>query len=294
MKKLGLVLTGLGAFMLVVALLLKVYAYPALAVAPKDQNSLTVLFGPDATIFDTRSLTEIQTDLTTRVITVGDVAAAEEQDGVVVWLSKTSTRSADGVVRSRDVELAAFDDHTGEAVNCCGEYLEEEEGVQEPVEHQGLLSKFPFDTAAEDLRLLGRHAAPGRADRLRRRGGGRGRHDLQVRADDPADRDRHHRAAGRPAWRGGRRHPDRAADVLQHAHPLGRAQHRRHHRPRGAAEQHHRLRRHRPDHHRPRSTPATTTRRSSSTPTSTASLGMLLEPRQERLPILFLDPRRCC
>ena len=45
--------------------MLKVYAYPQLAVAPTDQNSVTVLVGPDATIFDTATLTEITTDLTT-------------------------------------------------------------------------------------------------------------------------------------------------------------------------------------------------------------------------------------
>ncbi len=50
------------------------------------------------------------------------------------------------MIRSRDVERSAFDDYTAEAVNCCDEFIEEEEGVQEPVEHQGLTSKFPFDT----------------------------------------------------------------------------------------------------------------------------------------------------
>ena len=147
MKKLGLVLTGLGAFLLVVALVLKVYAYDELAVAPKDQNSLTVLVGSDATIFDIASLEEMTLDLRTEVITIGDVDAAEEHgDGVVVWYSKTSSRTSDGVVRSRDTELAAFDAHTGEAVNCCGEFVEEEEGNPEFIEHKGLLSKFPFGT----------------------------------------------------------------------------------------------------------------------------------------------------
>ena len=150
MKKLGLVLAGLGAFLLVLAVMLKVYVYPQLAVAPADQNSVTVLTGPDATIFDTATLTEITTDLTTQVVTVGDVSAAEEEgNGVVVWLSKTSTKDSDGVVRSRDVELAAFDEYTAEAVNCCGEFISEEEGVEDPVEHQGLTSKFPFDTQQE-------------------------------------------------------------------------------------------------------------------------------------------------
>ena len=124
MKKLGLVLAGLGAFLLVLAVMLKVYVYPQLAVAPADQNSVTVLTGPGATIFDTATLEEVTTDLTTQVLTVGDVDAAEEEgNGVVVWQSLTSTKDSDGVIRSRDVERAAFDEYTAEAVNCCGEFI---------------------------------------------------------------------------------------------------------------------------------------------------------------------------
>ncbi len=147
MRKLGLVVVGLGAFLIATGLLVRMYAYPTLAVAPKGQESVTTLVGPDATVFDTSTFHEIQTDLTTTVVTTGDVAAADEQgNGVVVWESKTSTKSSDGVIRSRDIERVAFDAHTAEAVNCCGEYLEEEEGTRVPLEHQGLLVKFPFDT----------------------------------------------------------------------------------------------------------------------------------------------------
>lgn len=147
MKKLGLVLAALAGFVLVAAIMLKFYAYPKLAVAPKDQNSVTLLEGPDSTIFDISALEEVTTDLTTEVATVGDVAAAnEEGNGVVVWLSKSSTKSADGVVRTRSVDRAAFDAHTGEAVNCCGEFVESVQDDQEPIEHKGLISKFPFGT----------------------------------------------------------------------------------------------------------------------------------------------------
>jgi hypothetical protein len=126
--------------------MVRFYMYPKLAVAPDDQDSVTTLVGPDATIFDIASLSEITTDLTTKVATVGDVEAAQKQgDNVVVWLSTTSSRSSDGVIRSRDIELSAFDATSGEAVNCCGEYVSTEEGVEVPVEHNGLLVKFPFN-----------------------------------------------------------------------------------------------------------------------------------------------------
>jgi hypothetical protein len=145
--KLGVVLIGLGAFLLVTALMLRFYAYPALAVAPIDQDSETILEGQDATIFDTASLSEVQTDITTTVRTIGDVDASEEAgDDVRVWVSTSSTRDAEGVVRSRSVDRIAFDAFTAEAVNCCGEFYETVEGEQEPIEHDGLLVKFPFGT----------------------------------------------------------------------------------------------------------------------------------------------------
>lgn len=147
MRRFGLILVGLGAFLLVTAALVKFYAYPKLAVAPKNQDSVTVLSGPGATIFDTSVLKEIQTDLTTKVRTIGDVDEADKHgDNVVVWYSKSSTKSADGIVRSRSTDKVAFDATSGEAVNCCDEYVESDAGEFEPIQHKGLLVKFPFNT----------------------------------------------------------------------------------------------------------------------------------------------------
>ncbi|MDP3890190.1 DUF3068 domain-containing protein [Nocardioides sp.] len=148
--KLGPILVGLGAFLLVAALLLKVFAYPQLAVAPIDQESVTELTGPGATVFDTGTLSEITTDLTTTANTVGDIEASQEQgDNVRVWVNTSSTRSDDGVVRSRSIERVAFDAHTGEAVDCCGTYAETVEGQPEEVTFEGLVFKFPFGTQKE-------------------------------------------------------------------------------------------------------------------------------------------------
>ncbi|QNN53032.1 DUF3068 domain-containing protein [Nocardioides mesophilus] len=143
----GLVLVGLGMFLLVLAPLARFYAYPKLAVAPYDQNTLTVLNGPGATVFDIASLSEIRTDLTTTAKTVGDLKASEDApDGVTVWVNTSSTKDSKGVVRSRSIDRAAFDQNSGEAVNCCGEFYETVEGEQQPVRHEGLVFKFPFNT----------------------------------------------------------------------------------------------------------------------------------------------------
>ena len=143
----GLVLVGLGAFVLVAAPMLRFYAYPNLAVAPIDQDSVSTLIGQDATVFDVSSLEEITTDLTTTAQTVGDIEASEEAgDDVRVWVNTSSTKDSDGIVRSRSVDRVAFDATTGEALNCCGEFYETVENEPEQIEHKGLVFKFPFDT----------------------------------------------------------------------------------------------------------------------------------------------------
>jgi hypothetical protein len=146
-RKFGVVLLTLGVFLIVLGPMFRFYVYPQLAVAPQAQDSDTVLVGPGATIFDTSTLKEIQTDLTTKARTVGDVNAAKKQgNNVVVWVTTSSTRSSDGVVRSRSIEREAFDATSAVAVNCCGEYVSNAQGVNTPVKHQGLLVKFPFMT----------------------------------------------------------------------------------------------------------------------------------------------------
>jgi hypothetical protein len=148
--KSGPILFGVGAFLLVAALLVKFYAYPTLAVAPHDPNSETVLTADEATVFDTGTLSEVSTSLTSTVKTVGDKDAAEEEGGDTrVYTSATSTRDSEGNIRSRSVDRVAFDAHTGEAINCCGEFEESVEGEREEIEHQGLTVKFPFNTQKE-------------------------------------------------------------------------------------------------------------------------------------------------
>jgi hypothetical protein len=147
MRKFSLVLVALGAFLIVLSPMVRFYAYPKIAVAPVNQNSITTLVGPDATIFDISSLKEIQTDLTTKVRTIGDSKASEKAPGnTVVCVSSTETKSSDGVMRSSEVERVAFDANTAKAVNCCDEFISETKGEETPVKHEGLLVKFPFHT----------------------------------------------------------------------------------------------------------------------------------------------------
>lgn len=146
---------ALGAFLIVSAVLMRFYAYPRLAVAPIDQESVTMLHATDATILDIATLGPITTDLDVESRTVGDVEASEQAseeagEEIRVWVNTTSTRSGDGEVRSRTTERAAFDAFTGEAVDCDDCFREDTEGEKEEVQRSGLIYKFPFATEKKD------------------------------------------------------------------------------------------------------------------------------------------------
>jgi hypothetical protein len=151
---LGAVLAGLGALLFVVGLLVHFYVVPQLAVVPIDQNSITTLEAKDATLFDTATLAPITTDLTVKARTVGDVEGSEDAPGdAYVWISTTTITSSDGVVRSQSAKRAAFDKVTAEAVNCCDNFMETEQGVRKKVTRSGLMFKFPFYTEKQSYQV---------------------------------------------------------------------------------------------------------------------------------------------
>lgn len=144
---LGPVLVGLGCFLLAVALLVRFYAYPELAVAPVNQNSVTKLQAEDATYFNTSTLSEEQTDLSVQNLTLGDAEATEEAgDDVRVWFGSTSIRAADGTIISRSQERVAFGATDGAAVNCCEAFSETTEGERTAANREGQVYKLPFNT----------------------------------------------------------------------------------------------------------------------------------------------------
>lgn len=153
-RLLGPILVGLGAFLVVTGLLARFYAYPALAVAPVDQNSVTKLEAKGAQILDLSTLKQVTTDMSVVNRTVGDVKASEDAgDGTVVWAGTTSYRDQIGNIRSRSAERYAFDAHTGVAVNCCGSFEETTDGEREEVKRSGQISKYPFGTEQKDYKF---------------------------------------------------------------------------------------------------------------------------------------------
>ncbi len=137
-RPVGLVLLALGVAFLVLAPLLRFYAYPALAKAPLDQDSQTTSIAPDATYLNIGELRVVEGATLTATRRVrGDVAAGTGDRAV--WDVFVRVEN-EGALVTASTDRVAFDRATSEAVSCCGESLN-----GEPVEHQGIEYKFPFD-----------------------------------------------------------------------------------------------------------------------------------------------------
>lgn len=162
-KKTGLVLTGLGMFVLALALLSRFYMYDRLAVVPLDQESVSASVGDDATVFSIAEGGEITTDVQSTVNVVGDVEASEEASDkldrdVAVWEKLVYTAPPGATVDEENPPLSAshdriaFDRHTAEVVEWEDTYISSSADVDTGTEVrdtdtqvQGLYFKFPFN-----------------------------------------------------------------------------------------------------------------------------------------------------
>jgi hypothetical protein len=161
-RKTGIGLIGLGVFLIALAALFRFYAYERLAVVPLDQETTSISEGPGATVFSIAQGEEVELDLISTRNVVGDVAASEdasesEDRDLAVWETFVFTGeegeefSEDNPPLSATHDRVAFDRHTGEAVNCCGQYTSSstdpdtgEEIRDESTPITGQFFKLPF------------------------------------------------------------------------------------------------------------------------------------------------------
>lgn len=137
----GLVLIGVGAFLVTLAPLLRTYLYDSLAVAPPDYFTIQHNQSTNASYFDVQNLKVRHGVTVTSTSTVrGNVAASTSKANV--WDRFTSTETSDGVRVDYSESRTAFDPHTGYAVNCCGAFV----GADHSTKQTGLVFKFPFYT----------------------------------------------------------------------------------------------------------------------------------------------------
>lgn len=120
----GLVLIALGAFLIVLAPLVKFYAVPKLAVAPLDLDPTTPSenSGTARTLLDLATLTELtNVEVTSVRFTTADVAASQQAGGNIgVYDTFSRVNRADGTLVTAGTQRYAFDRTTDVLVATAG------------------------------------------------------------------------------------------------------------------------------------------------------------------------------
>jgi hypothetical protein len=155
------VLLGLGVFAVTLGLLLRYYAYPALAKVPLDQQASVVATGKGVTSVVVRkgpdgvSVPQIHHDLDVTATTqvTGDLAQPEVQTGgdVAVWIETMAVVDGDGNLLNATEREVCIDRRTNMAIRPCeGQYIktgdQRESGTRNEIQQPGLSFKFPFGT----------------------------------------------------------------------------------------------------------------------------------------------------
>jgi hypothetical protein len=155
----GLVLIGLGAFLVSTAVLARFYVLDQVRVIPIDKLVQTVAPGT-GTYFDSdpATLSEKRADLVATRRVKPDVAASNDTTGV--WDVSLKIETGDGAFVLASVDRVAYDRKNAQSVHCCGEAVD-----SAPVQHDGVTYQFPFSTAKQTYQfwdVTSRKAYPAR------------------------------------------------------------------------------------------------------------------------------------
>lgn len=134
-----LVLVAVGAFLVVLAGMIRFWAADKIIAAPANQYNVVELRAPGAQYFSIPDGKVLTADLSMLVTTRGDVAQAT--DSRVVWDEFTVVDDVTNNKRQINISerRSAFDRRTGAAVNCCGVSVN-----KEPVRMEGQVYLYPF------------------------------------------------------------------------------------------------------------------------------------------------------
>jgi hypothetical protein len=122
-RVLGLVLTGLGAFLLALALLLRFYLPGQVLKFPLNEYLVTTLTGHNVTYFNAKQL-RVLTGVTAKATSTveGDVSAGSSS--TAVWNDFTAVEDTTNNAPIEFIsQRSAFNRRTGETVDCCGAYV---------------------------------------------------------------------------------------------------------------------------------------------------------------------------
>lgn len=146
----GLVLSGLGAFLIVLALLTRFVVTGEVVKFPLNESSVSTLVATNASYFSPASLAEEQgATLHDTLTVVGDNASGNSARAVWNEFSYIYDETNSQVVQY-STERLAFDRRSGELINCCGTAV----GTSSPVHVSGLGYVWPLGAQKQTYQVF--------------------------------------------------------------------------------------------------------------------------------------------
>jgi Porin PorA len=122
-RVLGTVLTGLGAFFLVLAFLLRVVLPGQVIKWPVNEYQVTTLTGHDVTYFN-QAMLKVLTGVTARATSTVEGDVASGSSSMAVWNEFTAVQdTTNGAPIQYVQQRSAFERRSGLIVDCCGAYV---------------------------------------------------------------------------------------------------------------------------------------------------------------------------
>lgn len=145
----GVVLVGVGAFFVALALMLRFYVSGQVIKYPLDEYQISTLTGSGVTYFSAQKLKDLRVNVSVTDTVRGDVAAGSAQRAV--WNEFTDTRdTTNGVEIQPSTRRVAFDRSTGQIINCCGDQVNGNSSVNQ----SGLGFFWPFNSQQKTYKLF--------------------------------------------------------------------------------------------------------------------------------------------
>jgi Porin PorA len=145
-RAIGLVLLGVGAFLLAAALAVRLFLEPALVKYPLDQTASPTAQGTDIEFFDLaagKQLRGLEADVRQQV--QGDPGSEAAGDDVAVWNFGSTITATDGTLLNAGTYRVCIDRREAVAVDCDVDNVDNDD-----VDVEGLTLTFPFGTEQKD------------------------------------------------------------------------------------------------------------------------------------------------
>jgi DUF3068 family protein len=153
-RVLGLTLTGLGAFLFVLAVLLRFYLPGQVIKFPLNEYVVTTLVGHNVSYFSEKQVAQLKGVTAKATSTIeGDVAAGT--GSTAVWNDFTAVED---MTNRQPIQYtsqrSAFDRRSGEIVDCCGAYVSVSNAGTHKGNQSGLAYGWPIGTQKQTYQVF--------------------------------------------------------------------------------------------------------------------------------------------